>query len=106
MLRPRTIILKNPIEMHYVRNGPERQLWLFQFHECYFFIKKGGGVAKKKQTQQRRWRPPLSASQIIKKWYGTGLATGAASICPLGSIGLLKNDCVFFGVIEDRHLEI
>lgn len=58
MLRPRAIYLKNPIEMHYVRNGPRSQLWLFQFHECYFFIKVKGGqniaLAQKRQKTKQK----------------------------------------------------
>ncbi len=70
MLRPRAIYLKNPIEMHYMKNGPESQLRLFQFHECYFFIKVRGAKyctgPKTKEITKRLWGPPLSASQIIK----------------------------------------
>lgn len=57
--------------MHYMRNGPKSQLWLFQFHECYFFIKAQGGrvdkillLAKKETTKVVALL--LSASHIIK----------------------------------------
>lgn len=69
MLRPRTIILKNPIEMHYVRNGPESQLWLFQFHECYFFIKKrggGGGLQKRNKHNKGGGGRPYQQARLLK----------------------------------------
>lgn len=40
--RPRTICLKQPTEMHHMRNEAESQLWLFQFRRGYFFIKASG----------------------------------------------------------------
>lgn len=44
MLRaPHPICLKKQIEMNYMKNGPESQLWLFQFHPGYAFIKAWGG---------------------------------------------------------------
>lgn len=41
--RPRTICLKQPTEMHHMKNEGESQLWLFQFRRGYFFIKVSGG---------------------------------------------------------------
>lgn len=68
--------------MHYVRNGPESQLWLFQFHECYFFIKaKEEGAKycfcpkkkkKKKNTKKVVGRPYQQARLLKMVWNRLG----------------------------------
>lgn len=57
--------------MHYMRNGPKSQLWLFQFHECCFFIKAHGGGEGGQNIAfgQKRNNKGGGAALICKPYY-------------------------------------
>lgn len=65
-----------------MRNCPESQLWLFQFHECYFFI-KAWGLGKNIAYAQKRNKHkksggghPYQKIQIIKNRLEQALQLG------------------------------